>query len=477
MLNLRESARGGAERPPREEEGMGDAIHIDNRRYHKDGEVSLTTGTGDSASTFSFTALTSESGETLYLHNDNNVYRLYRPSGLPRPAHDVSESIQLSKTSDYGDFAGATGSFMSWATTMAPLDEAPEPFRGTRDIMLLDAQTFYNVTLVQERTDWFYSAFFPAADIQPAPVPTASVPRALEFVNMALVLGAVAWLVNGALTDNSAAVTALWWGGIVCWALSAMGRRFPLNAACHVISAGFLLHFVTHGLDIWAINAMGDAAGIAFESAKAAVILTVLTVMRLAFRRQYFVLADGARNGGGCAWALFLCGLIFWSMIDEYWWGQWFSWYSGSLPWAVLWPLIMAGFLHHKWDDYSRVPLSARGFRSCLFSLGEELGKELEAVRRFVPELKARADDLEDALQLALDPQVTAFYCLGPEFLKVRDALAKLEKEGELDPRDAQRVTHDLQVLSQDLLGLHAAFDAPSSLTTLRVSPFLRTRE
>ena len=251
---------------------------------------------------------------------------------------------------------------------------------------------------------------------------------------------------------------------------------------CRLIGAAFLIHFSTHGLDVYLSQDWEEMRGIAFESTRAALLIAVLLIFRMTWVRGYCVLADGSSFGGGCSWGVFLVGISCFSLSQDFSYFPWFAWYSGSLPWGLIWPIALALGIWVSWEDYKLVPMEAKSMRSSLFKIVEALDDGVEATQSRAEELASLADDLNDALRISNDPVVVSLVQCGPDFLKLKEALQRLMELdlSDLTESEFKLIEQDLKIMRADLKALLERFrslgSSSFSVESLRVSSFLLTR-
>ena len=470
--------------------GLPLSYKIDDTEYSSFGTLKCSHGSGDNQESWEYTVLRDQEKRKFLLGEDKGKWSLYKEIQMGWSQSLVDMTHEDCPT-DYLEGPGISrrDTTMTWVRLKEPFNEAEAPFQESSEAMVIDPKgkprIFMVVPLVIESEDNQYlSARFPAEKHPRKQIENtrlSPLAKSMEFVGGGTLVALLLW---GAATATSLPLTAFWWLGalsMVCTWL--MERRAVLHGLCRLIAGAFFIHFATHGVDVFLSQDWEEVRGIAFESTRAAILVTLLMVLRVAWLRAYAVLTDGGLLGGGCAWWTFVAGVSLVSMSEGFSYFPYFAWYAGTTPWGFIWPFFLALGIFHDWEDYKTAPLSKRAIKSSLYKLAEALEQGLEGVGPRAETLAARCDDLEDAVKISNDMAVVGLLGFGPGFVRLRDALNQL-KDMDLDqlaPSETELVNEDLKTTGRDLEEILEKFrlwgTSKFSSGSLRVSAFLLTRE
>ncbi len=463
-------------------------VKIDNACYEPAGkDVTFTSGHGDDAEEFTFTTLKLQGSQgRVYLHEEKGRHYLYALYEGEAEVGGVEDTVTLSGCKGSNEFNPAVGKKLRWGWLKHPLAGLQGPFESATDFLSLgepgskDYRLFANVPLTREG-EHYYSPRFPASALEPAELEVHSGQAPAKFLNYGIALSMLVVLVVGALTSDPRYLKVFWWlGPCALAAYVGLERTHLLHRATHILAAAFGFHFVTHGLDNWWVIHVSEATAVSFESGRAALLLFLLLFLRMSATRGYFILGDGAADGGLCSCVVFVVGGLALAFFTEIWYFSWFSWYVGQLPGALLWPVIFVVMLGNKRDDYAKVALHLDGFGR---ALGRTMGLLRSGSRRCIDQSKdvvLLLDDLADSVKLSEDPGIRRLFALEKELRaasKAAKALEKLDPE-EMRDDEMEHLDHDLETLAEDLqrVAEHLDPEPPDELSGLRISPYLRTR-
>lgn len=460
----------------------GEQIRIDDQTYEVAGEIGFTEGSGDGSTSWVFYGLRRASdGAKLYLEENGDGAKLYAPldDSVKAPALDeVDLERDLTSVVDgaFTQFMEGAERKLVWGRVTSRLGAAPAPFTGTRGLLLYRGANeqyplavFYAQSVIKEQDGVYYSAMWPAAQIERYPVERAKIPTGLLPINYAaaLAVGVLAMLPLGLPDAGVDTVSAFWFIGFAAWAARLFGRSTPFYVGAHIVSSAFLVWFCTRLIDnYWATNAEFQANQ--YMAARIGCLVIGLAVIRMLSRRVYFMIADGAKWGGGTAVACYVCGILFASMMEEYWFGRHFDWYVGDTPWGYIWAVCLVLAVLYKISDYMHVPLTFRAFVAQVEQLRTACKGGPGEVQRNSAALVVVADDLGDAANISDDPDIAALHHLNETFFTISKVIEKL---GEAEPEDFDLalLTDDLKVLCDDLGDLVTPARGP--LQSLRISP------
>lgn len=462
---------------------------IDGLSYASRGEINCAHGSGDSEEKWSIQILVGPDGQEYLFNEDSGKQWLYRRVDEPKWSNSLVAKVH--ETSDIDVAKGGGYSFtdtcIQWVGLQERFLDAKPPFTETAQAMVMDPTGpdpafFMSVALTKNPSGELFSARFPAEQLPQHPLAGTNlspVSRLLEFG------GAACWaalLGYGAATGASFPLTAFWWlGPIVVMFWLFMSRSNSAHALVRMVGGAFMIHFATHGVDVYLAQSWDEGQAIAFESLRGAGLFAALFLLRLAWLRGYSVAADGGVTGGGCAWLVFMAGILVVSGIAEFSYFPWFSWYAGTVPWGFVWPCFLAWGVFTKWEDYKDVAIDKRDMRSALCRVADVLEAGLDATAARCQEMAPQCDDLEDAVQISNDPGVVSLLALGPGFHALRDAIKNLESVdlSELTDSERQLLDSDLKTAGKDLKAILADFRSWGSqgvqYQSVRVSPFLLT--
>lgn len=461
---------------------------IDDREYSKHGTVKCRHGSGDSEETWQYTVLCDQENTRYLLGVDKNKWWFYKETPLKWSSSLIDETYEECPVDVMeGPGFSLRDVTMTWVRLKERFDQAQAPFQESPDAMIVDpkgkARVFVAVPLVIKDEKNYLSARFPAEKHPRELVPftrLSSLAKSSEIFGGSVMIAFLLW---GAAGGVKLPLTTFWWLGAICmvltWFLERGGAFYGLS---RLIAGAFFIHFATHGVDVYLGEDWEELRALAFESTRAAALIGCLLVCRFVWLRGYAVLTDGGLLGGGCAWWTFVGGLSLVSMVEEFSYFPWFSWYAGTSPWGYIWPFFLGLGLWHDWDDYKNAPLAKRDMKSSLFKIAEALENGLQAVGPRVEDLALRCDDLEDAVKISNDPAVVGLLKFGPSFIRLRDALHQFKELDleDLTSAETELLDQDLKITGSDLKEILADFRSwgtpDFSAKSPRVSSFLLTR-
>lgn len=464
-------------------------VKIDGETYRETGKIYCKRGSGEDSEQFHFDILESEHGEKFLLNEENDqrwLYKRCKHKYDPNKAEKVHE-VWAADEIRGGDLGTVKDAEISWLTLKEPLAEAETPFTGTSEAMYIEGlsdrlyRLYQCVPVWKHQSGELFTARFPAEQLPQAEFQEVRVGRISSALEIAVALLLMGGLGLGAATGNSLPLSIFWWAApILCLVNIPVKQTSPLKSALNFYFGAFFFHFATHFVDVMVLSEVwGTPQATRFESARAAVVVTVLLCLRFLWYRGYKILVDGSWTGGGCAWLLYGAGLFCYSISEEFWYFPWFSWYAGILPWGPLWIVFLLFGLKRTWSDYRTAPLNAEEFRHQLRQLHRLCEGGLESARAGQEEFVHLCDDLEDGVRISKDPAVAALFPLGESLLRLRDAGQNLADMGELTEKDKELVDTDLKTTAADLENLIERCPewgrGESKLQELRVSPYLVT--
>lgn len=458
---------------------------IDDLEYTLLETIELKSGSGDSEESWHMSMLANPQGETVLFHQEKEKSHLY----LPLEQGLAPEQIATTHETCTEDLVKSTRGFshrdatLSWVSTHEPFEDAPLPFRGTRNAMIMSSasksNSFLTVPLWKLGEDNFFSARRPAAELPGLEVETkkpSRVSAALEFSVALLLLSGFGY---GIAVGSPLPLRLYWWSAPVVGLLYFL--LTPANvfhAATRLWTGAFFLHFATHSLDIWLTeNFLSEQSALGFETLRAGVMFAILLALRFVWLRGYCIFVDAGANGGGCAWVLFASALFIVSGLSDFSYFPWFRWYSGAFPWGILILLLFLKALHTSYQDYRLAPLTHSDFLGELQVAERILAAGMQA-REHHQELTRCCDDIEDGLRMSLDPALIRLRGLGDSFLELKKAVENLAELENLTVSDAEIVKQDLSTARDDILAistLSRSEEVQDSVPKIRVSPYLLT--
>lgn len=463
--------------------------NIDGTEYSEQGTIKCRHGSGDSEETWEYTVLRDSLDNEVLLGEDKGKWWLYKEVSLQWSADLIAETYEECPVDELkGEGLTQSDIVMIWVLLKERFTEERAPFQESQDAMVIDpagtARVFVAVPLtILVGTKSYFSARYPAEKQLRAKIECTRLgflAKSLDLLGGAILIGSLSW---GVANGISTPLTAFWYLGVIAMVcMWFIGRESILFGLCRLVAGAFFIHFATHGVDVFLGQSWEEVQALNFESGRAALLISVLLVLRFVTPKGYAILADGGLQGGGCSWGLFVVGLGIVSIFQDFSYFEWFGWYAGSMPWALVWPCLLARGIYNDWDDYKNAPMAKNEMRSSLFKIADALEKGVQEAKPRAEELAARCDDLEDALRISNDTAVIGLLGCGPCFLKLRDALKQLQELDleDLTPSEVELVDQDLKTTAHDLKELLASFrewGTPDfAAQSHRVSSFLITR-
>jgi hypothetical protein len=462
-------------------------IKVDGQIYSKQGTLDCKHGTGEDSEQWTFDVLVDEHGQTHLMNLDEGHHYIYLRSEKTFSqdlVDEVHEECPVDTVRGDIDFM-MDDVEMTWFRAKEPFEVDSGPFAHTSEAMVIKSgdstQLYMCVPTCRNTAGEFFSARYSAAKLPRKSFEEFHLPALsgrLEIVTAVLLLAGLGF---GAATSNITPLNLFW--GLAPWlfmlSMFSISRAF-YEEALNLYLGVFFAHFATHYIDILMNGeAWDEPIAAQMESGRAVLVTLLFLGLRVFWLKGYKALTLGSYWGGGCSCSMMVVGVGIVSMDHQFSYFPWFRWYSGILPWGVVWFLVWCGFVFHHFRDFGNAPMLRDQMRNRIRRLQALCAGGLESAHPNSKELSDGFDDLEDAVKISNDAAVAALLPLGPSFILARDGTKHLSDVSHLSPHDRAVVTADLKTLAEDLGELAATCQewGTGSLkhAELRVSPYLLT--
>ena len=267
--------------------------------------------------------------------------------------------------------------------------------------------------------------------------------------------------------------------GIAAWAILVFGRHFILHNAAKLIATGFCFYICSILVQNMLMETVLKNSNVYLMGYQLLCIL-IPCVLFVLSNKIYASFSAAATGTALTTIILFSIGILFYSMVDEYWWGSGFLWYLGDTPYGYFWATLFVFWFFSKYIDFDNVPMKSIEFGAQLKEISAQLANKSSAKtvkKNNLDKAHALTDDIVDALKISNDNRVLIHHGYIEPFENILLILDMLRKQQNNQSNDDNKLVYrELAVLSNDINQFSQHFeDSPSGREpmSLRISPEL----